>query len=278
MPPAVSRLVVAAAACAMGLLTGCAPDFGCGGLQDYCEVEGGRYLALAPRDLSEEEPAPVFIHYHGHRGNAQLLYEKDSFTEPMLASGALAIYVDSDGGWGYSGGRDRGRDEIAFFDAILDDVLERFPVDRQAVIVSGYSVGGSMTWEVACHRGGGDGIVFAPVSGAFWDPLPQRCDGGPVRLRHEHGLNDPTFPLEGRAVGDGERRQGDVRASIQIAAEASSCGEASRTVEEEGRTCEVHSDCATGGEVWFCLHERGHYVTEGWHTRTIDWAREVNAP
>lgn len=259
----------------LGCLAACSspPEFGCGGPEDLCEVDGGRYLAVIPEGASAEDPLATFIHYHGHRGSANLLYDKASFTDPLIASGALGIYMDSiDGRWGF-GDRDTGRDELEFFDAVLDDVIERFPVDREAIIVSGYSVGGSMAWDIACRGGSRQGVVYAPVSGAFWNPLPQDCPGGPVRLRHEHGTNDTTFPLEGRAVGGGERRQGDIRESVQVGRQTAGCTETSQVVEEDGRTCEVWSDCADGAQVQLCLHDGGHVVTEGWHERTIAWAR-----
>jgi polyhydroxybutyrate depolymerase len=86
-------------------------------------------------------------------------------------------------------------------------------------------------------------------------------------LRHEHGLDDGTYPMEGRPIAD--TRQGAVRSSIQRLVADGACAPDPRVVEEDGRTCEVWEGCADGGEVWLCLHPGGHLVTEGWAARAL---------
>jgi len=250
------------------------PDLGCGGPDDLCQVASGQYLALLPDAWDRTSDLPTFVHFHGHGGSAVGLYDKESFTEPMGQVGALAIYPDGlEQSWNLSGHDKHSRDDLAFFDEVLDDVVERLPVDPDRLIVSGFSVGGSMAWDVACYRGAQTGAVFAPVSGAFWRPLPQDCPAGPVRLRHEHGVSDTVFPLEGRQIREG-LHQGDVRESIDTAVQEGGCTGEPQQVQEDGRQCQVWRDCADGAEVQLCLHDSpgDHRVTSGWHRRAIEFA------
>ncbi|MFK7930844.1 MAG: PHB depolymerase family esterase [Myxococcota bacterium] len=245
------------------------PD--CGGPDNLCQVDGGQYLAVLPSDWDGQEQLPTFVHFHGYGGTAVELYNKGSFTDPMGEVRALAIYPDGKNNtWAHSGSPSSARDELPYFDAVLADARERFPVDDERLIVSGFSQGGSMAWDVACNRGNSIGAVYAPVSGAFWTPLPESCPGGPIRLRHEHGTNDRIFPLGGRAIGS--FRQGDARDSIEVVTRTSGCTGDAEIVEEDGRTCQVWNNCSAGGEVLLCLHGGDHRVTSGWHRRTLEWA------
>lgn len=248
-----------------------AAEFGCGGPNDLCQVEGGQYLAMLPDDWDGEELLPTFIHFHGYGGTAVALYEKGSFTDPMGPIRALAIYPDGQNKtWAHTGSPSSARDELAYFDALFADVKSRFPVDPDRLIISGFSQGGSMAWDVACYRGASTGAVFAPVSGSFWEALPTECPAGPIRLRHEHGERDTVIPLQGRSIGS--YQQGDTRESIAVMVASNGCIGEPAVVEEDGRTCQVWTSCAEGGEVQLCLHPGDHRVTSGWHRRALDWA------
>ena len=116
--------------------------------------------------------------------------------------------------WAHQGSPSQARDEIAFMDAVRADLLARWPIEPDEILVTGFSQGGSMVWDLACQRGGDYG-AFAAVSGAFWEPLPERCAGGPVDLLHIHGTTDRTVPMAGRPIGD-RWRQGDVMQGLAV--------------------------------------------------------------
>ena len=87
-----------------------------------------------------------------------------------------------------------------------DDVAEGHDaaargVDRSRVLLAGFSRGGSMVWDVACHAPV-TARAYAPVAGAFWEPLPASCQGG-ADLFQTHGWADRVIPLEGRSVAGG---------------------------------------------------------------------------
>lgn len=243
----------------------------CGTLGDPCEVDAGQYLAFAPDAWDGRAPLPTFVHFHGYSRSAADM-ARSSFIDKAHPLGALVIFpIGVNETWAHTGSPSSARDELTFIDQVVADALARLPVDRDRIVVSGFSQGGSMAWEVACRRPE-LATAFAPASGGFWEPLPDDCDVAPgLRLRHEHGTSDTTVPMEGRALG-GRYTQGDIRAGLARLRVAAGCAGTVRTIREEGRTCQVWSDCGTDGEVQLCLHDGGHRMTDGWHEATWSWA------
>lgn len=249
--------------------------FSCGSEDGLCEVADGEYLAVVPDGWDGEALLPAILHFHGYGGTAEELFDKRSFTDPMGEVGAVAVYPDGiDESWNFRvGGRvGDGRDEVGFTRQVVTDAVARFPIDPERIVISGFSIGGTMAWEVAC-RDGELAAAFAPVSGTFWEPLPEACQASTARLRHEHGTNDTTFPLDGRTLGSRDWRQGAAAEAIDVLRTTRGCMGEPR-VEEQGAglTCQVWDDCELGTNLQFCLHDGGHRVVEGWHRRTLDWA------
>jgi polyhydroxybutyrate depolymerase len=274
-----SRLGAAVATlgcCFAALLT--APASACPGL-DPCRVEGGDYLALPPPGWDGASPLPATIFFHGYGSSAAVVASDPFFTAAFAREGVLLISPNGLGGsWAHTGSPSRARDELAFMDAVRRDLLARFPVDPDLLLVTGFSQGGSMVWELACHRGSTFAPAYAPVAGAFWEPLPTTCPGGPIDLRHVHGTSDGTVPLAGRVIR-GQFRQGDVFRGMAVLRATNGCAASipGRAVVEEaadGLRCEVWDGCAVSGrELRLCLHEGGHILPESWVTAIHAWAR-----
>ena len=112
-----------------------------------------------------------------------------------------------------------GIDELAYFDALIEDVTARFAIDRARLVASGFSSGAMMVWHLACYRGA-TFAGFVPMSGTFWAPVPETCPSGPVNLIHYHGTEDPMVPLTGRPIENA--RQGNVFEAIELIARSGS--------------------------------------------------------
>ena len=52
--------------------------------------------------------------------------------------------------WNFHPLREASRDEVAFLASVRDDAARRFGIDAEAVVLGGFSIGGSMTAYVAC--------------------------------------------------------------------------------------------------------------------------------
>ena len=119
-------------------------------------------------------------------------------------------------GWSFHPDRPKQRDELSFMRDIIDDAVKNHGVDRDRILLAGFSIGGSMTSYLACDAPD-LARAYAPVGGSFWRPHPamDAC-AGPVNLLHTHGWRDKTVPLEGRPLGGGRIVQGDVFQAMQI--------------------------------------------------------------
>ena len=244
------------------------------GNEDVCRVDGGRYFAIEPPGWDGRSALPVILTAHGYSGSPEVILARDDIGGPYGDAGVLWLVPEGeDNSWATRHSpesADSGqRDDVDFLGKVLDDVADRWPIDRKMVVASGFSQGGSMASELGCLDPQRWPIVM-PVSGTFWQPEPSRC-AGPVSVRHTHGTDDSTWPLGGRPIGSWE--QGDVDTGLAAFRASSGCSESSRTlVEDEGGVvCTVFDDCEAGHEVRLCLHEGGHGFPDDEAARQLSW-------
>lgn len=265
----VTALVMGGAGLA-GAAAPCSPE-------SPCEVADGSYLAAAPPNWDGERPLPAVVFFHGWQASAGQVLNNAALIGRLHEAGQLVILPDGrNKTWAHVGSPSQRRDEIPFIASVLEDAKARFPIDPDRLWVSGFSQGSSMAWDVACYLGGSF-TAFAPVAGAFWEPLPEACPGGPVDLRHIHGTADQVVPMAGRPIA-GIYRQGDVHEGMAVLRATDQCPSApSAVVEDEGLTCEVWRDCESGKELQLCLHGGGHEMPEGWLDGTLGWLESLPA-
>jgi len=194
----------------------------CGSQADPCKVALGDYHAALPtvaKKPGEKRPAVLFFHGAGGRGDAVLA--DDFFLRSFVENGYVVLGPNGQimqgsrygSGWSFLPDGPQQRDERAFAQQVLDDAAARFDIDRNRILVSGMSIGASLTWYLACRQPD-LGAAYAPLAGNFWRPHPAKC-AGPVDMLHTHGWRDSVFPLEGRQLGP-HHAHGDVFEGLQI--------------------------------------------------------------
>ncbi len=163
-----------------------------------------RYLLYVPKayeaDATRRWPLLLFLHGSGERGAdlakvkvhgpPRLLDGRDDFpfvvVSPQCPEGA--------------------RWEADALAALLDDVTRRLRIDPDRVVVTGLSMGGRGTWDLAMtfpERFAG----IAPVCGGALPDRACRLKGVPVRAYH--GAKDGVVPLaETRTVVEAVRKCG----------------------------------------------------------------------
>jgi polyhydroxybutyrate depolymerase len=260
-----------------GLALGPAPAVACNA-EVACPVAEGSYLVRPPSVWDGRAMLPVIVFFHGAFSDAKDTMARVDLRKAADDVGALLVAADGlNKNWSFPGKQSNARDDFAYVAHVLDDVERRFPVDKTALLASGFSVGGSMTWYVACFLAARF-TAFAPVAGAYWEPLPQTCPSGPVSLRHVHGLADPTVPMKGRSLRGGQFKQGDVLESFRRLRARAGCGETPDKVETRGdMTCQMFSakTCSSGREVVLCLHPGEHEVAGEWVADGFRWMKAL---
>lgn len=281
------KALAALAACSAALAAAFLPPLpaaACGATSD-CEVTSADGVVLGayrfrppeagagPGSPVRYRPALIFI--HGWRNSAAGMMRTDGLWRIANEHGAVLVAPDGLGqSWSYPGSPLRRRDEFAFFDALREDLIAKRGVDPERILVSGFSMGGSMVWNLACRRGE-TYWGFAPLAGAFWDPIPERCPSPPRRLFHIHGTADRTVPIEGRPIGR-SYRQSDAWDSFDALLQGMAL---TRGVGENraGMPCdlwtaaeaapeapETEKNAASAPAFSFCRHDGGHFWKPEW--------------
>ena len=275
-------IALAAVAAAMLGVGGGSARAECGAADRACAVPLGTYRVAAPPWREGDPPRPVVMHFHGFGQSGADVLQDQAVVEPIVARGYVLLAPDglvppgrSGGSWSF-GARPPQRDELAFVRQVLADAVPRFHLDRARVLASGFSIGGSLTWYLAC-RAPDAFAAFAPVAGGFWQPLPTGC-AGPVRLLHTHGWRDQTVPLEGRPLRPG-LEQGDIFAGLQVWRRANGCTGlmADRFATDGDHWRRAWDRCAPGTALELVLHPGGHEVPPGWADLALDWFESVTA-
>jgi len=202
-------------------IVGATPDIGWACDRDTdCKIGDRSYRIILPEGHDGVMPIPAIIFVHGYRGTAAGVMGNDGLTTMVENLGFAFVAAQAAGPeWNIpnipSVDALVGIDELAYFDAVAEDIARRFAIDRPRVIVAGFSSGAMMAWHLACYRGNSY-AGFVSMSGTFWEPLPTTCPTVPSNLIHYHGREDPIVPLGGRQIKDAH--QGDVMEAIALVA------------------------------------------------------------
>lgn len=257
----------------------------CGIGKDECVTPNGAYNIELPERVDESAPIPAVIYFHGAGGSGQRSLKNRDMVDTFLERGYAVIAPSGlkrpnsrfGPGWSFHPKRVRQRDELAFANEVMNDAAERFSLDRDNMLMTGFSIGGSLTWYLACQN---PDIAkgYAPIAGAFWRPHPVAGDcAGPVRLLHTHGWRDTTVPLEGRVLGGGSIEQGDVFHALDLMRQTNGCWNhrADEFSFEDIYWERRWTNCKNDSALQFNLHKGGHIVPAGWATHAIDWFEKL---
>jgi polyhydroxybutyrate depolymerase len=249
---------------------------GCGDDPGPCEIEGGSYELALPDGGIASPPVVMFLHGAGGTGakamkNKRLMNALLSRGYAVVAPTGSRKFRNSPGFvWNFFPDWD-GRDETQFLKDVADDAAKRFDLDRDRVLLAGFSAGAFMVTYLACDAPDAF-AAYAPVSGGFWRPQPEMCIG-PVRLFQTHGWSDKTVPLEGRVLGNGRFEQGDIFAGLELWRATNECdGQNPKSTSKTGDFMRRKwSDCADGSALEMALFSGGHKVPAGWSDMVLDW-------
>lgn len=248
------------------------PAFACGATSD-CVVEGGSYRIRMPKVAKAGAGGvPAILFFHGWQGTPAEAMADTALAAVGERLGVAVIAPEGRGKtWSYPGSPGQLRDEFAFVDAVLRDVAPRFGLDAKRLLASGFSQGGSMVWWLAC-RMPARFAVFAPVAGAFWEPLPPKCASPMPTLLHLHGTSDTTVPMSGRWIGS-QWKQGDVRKSFAILGGQCPPLKPEPAVAGDTLVCEQTGPCGESRALELCMHKGGHDFDPAWVERA--WTHAV---
>lgn len=141
-------------------------SFGCGATSD-CLVTEGSYRIRLPTNASGRQLGAV-IYFHGWQQAAEDVMSDASLAATAERLGIALVALNGEQKtWSFPSSPTHHRDDFEYVHAVVDDLVEHFPIDRKRLLGAGFSQGASMMWYLAC-REPRLFAAFAPMSGAFW--------------------------------------------------------------------------------------------------------------
>ncbi|NOT64649.1 MAG: phospholipase [Methylotenera sp.] len=157
------------------------------------KIVAAHYLLYLPQDYNQDSkqrwPLIIFLHGSGERGDdlsKVKIHGVPKITEKYIKNKqnfpfiVVSPQVSADEDW-----------DVDTLDALLDDVLERLPIDRDRVYLTGLSLGGHATWRWASQRPERFAAI-APVCGAGTRSFA--CHLTHVPVWAFHGDQDSVVP------------------------------------------------------------------------------------
>ncbi len=185
------------------------------GDHDFTLEIGGlkrRYIVHVPSAYDGTKALPVVIMFHGGGGTARGAMRETGWAQKADKENFFAVFPEAtppdpskpsrfgtngqtwnDGSGGFHAG-EKNIPDVAFINAMIDDLIARFGVDRRRIYATGFSNGASMTFRVGVEMSARIAAI-APVAGSLW--LKQPKLERPVSFYYISGDADPLNPLEG---------------------------------------------------------------------------------
>jgi poly(hydroxyalkanoate) depolymerase family esterase len=166
-----------------------------GGTNIY--VNNRQVFVYAPQSIKSNRP--LVISMHGM--NQDINYQKQMCNWESIADTANFVVAYPSGEnatWDCFGNSDK---DTKYLIAIIDKMYEDYKIDRKRVYLSGFSMGGMMTYY--CMNNIPDYFAaFAPISGYLFGAKPNP-NTRPVPLFHTHGTGDDVvyFNASGNQEG-----------------------------------------------------------------------------
>jgi len=141
-------------------------------------------IVYAPSGIAKDRPLVISL----HGMNQDAAYQKSTTKWELVADTAQFVVVYPNGlnkSWDISGSTD-----LNFISAIIDEMYNRYSIDKKRVYLTGFSMGGMMTYHAANNIA--DKIAaFGPVSGYMSTVFKS---SRPIPLIHTHGTSDNVVP------------------------------------------------------------------------------------
>jgi len=177
-------------ACASGARAGGSSDQNSNG-----NVDGSNRTALlhVPDSLPSGASVPLVIAYHGHGGDADSMVALTNFDQCADTNGFIVVYPQAIN-------RRWMRADVAFTNAIIDQLSSQYKIDPKRIYATGMSAGALMSEGLGVALATRLAAI-APVAGSLQTRYADAgLHGTPISVIEFHGDQDPLVPFTGGEV------------------------------------------------------------------------------
>lgn len=145
------------------------------------------YMVTTPSHVDEREDLPLIFAFHGYKMTDDTMRSMTEFDK----ANAVVVYMQGiDTAWAPAPyASTTGEQDLAFFDAVREEMLDNYPINPSRVFAAGHSNGGGFAAYTACHRAH-QLTGIATVSAAYYDTVFEDCAPIPTKQIDFHGTND----------------------------------------------------------------------------------------
>ncbi len=230
------------------------------------------FRVLVPESVDGRDGVPAVLVLHGGGGSIDGTVEQTGFDEVARREGFLAVYPQGTPSrlrlfrsesyvWNAGGCCGEAQaddiDDVAFLEAVIDELESEFGVDPGQVFATGISNGGMMAYRLACEAADRVAAIAPVAATLFVDCSPSE----PVSLLHIHGLEDRNVRFEGGRNQKGIVRQDrpPVLDGIETFRRADGCTDETATTDDPPVRTETWSECDAGTAVkLLTIDDGGH--------------------
>lgn len=232
------------------------------------------YLLSVPPGAKQRANLPMIFAFHGYGEDAASIRKYSR----LDVADAIVVYLDGVGrAWAPAPyAKTSGGEDLAFVDAVREEVMGEFSVDKARVFATGLSNGGGFATYLGCQRPQ-DFTAVASVSAAFYHRVSEGCSSIPIKHVDFHGTDDSVMSYSG-----GERHDTayeSIEAMLEETAQRNHCAPEyvekplSETVSElRWDGCDaplVHYRVTGGPHIWpGGAYDTSETTTRGFATRT----------
>ena len=163
------------------------------------------YRLFLPSNYQNYEALPLVFNLHGFNSNGS---QQELYTLMNNVADTAKFFVCYAEGHKYNGGDQAwnvgwaigsNKDDVGFFDKLIDTLSQNYNIDTEAVFSTGMSNGGFMSYKLACELN--DRIkAVASVTGSLSPSQDQTCaPEAPIPVMQIHGTADDIVQYNGTA-------------------------------------------------------------------------------
>ncbi len=214
------------------------------------------FLLTEPNDASPRDPLPLIVAFHGRTNSNEQIrryFGLDRAADNYYIAYPAALQKETGTfHWSDPGDKLSTLRDIAFFDAIVEEIGNAHCIDLDRIYTVGHSLGAWMANSVACARG--DVVRASATVGGSAMIAP--C-AGPSAAMIINNPDDTLSPHKGvEAVRDHRLK-------------TNACGPKTADAPPASLLCKEYTDCDGGNTVVWCPHEldrdeRGTYYPHWW--------------